>query len=485
MRYNEIKLVEDIINEIDMSPSNLTNLVKNIDANIGIEFEFIYQASYDVEYTDVADTDSYSIGNITNFFYSSEIEQDDGAMEELYKRLQEGGFSKEKYPMMSDVYDAFHDDIPDLLWPQEQVRMDIDDVATYFKNYVGDQYTATTDSSIRKDDPLDIAIEIVTDGAMPLPQALSELQKAKEFISNNGYTNESCGLHINVSLANFKQDYIKNIDYLKLVLLLGDKYILEMFERESNEYAEPAFDALMNSASDADIDEALKDMRYSLNNLAGKIIHDGYTKKYISVNMHHNRVEFRGVGGHWLEKLDDLINIIKRMVVALDAALDETKYSKEYAKKLYKFLKPYSEYDDVTAIFAKYYSGAREVNVRRIKKLIANRNFAKRGHDYDANKTISISERYWVFAAKDLSYVWGSGKTKGEAFENSRPHIMGQITDQQKERPNVSLSTLWNAEIRDCDFFLTNRETHDQVQELGTFPLVKKKTLYVKAKGRR
>lgn len=89
MRYNEIKLVEDIINEIDMSPSNLSKLASEIDSKIGIEFEFVYNRGDDVEYTDKEDKDSGSFRNVENFFSDSEIEPEYAAIDELMSKLED------------------------------------------------------------------------------------------------------------------------------------------------------------------------------------------------------------------------------------------------------------------------------------------------------------------------------------------------------------------------------------------------------------
>jgi hypothetical protein len=68
-------------------------------------------------------------------------------------------------------------------------------------------------------------------------------------------------------------------------------------------------------------------------------------------------VEFRSPGGDWLSDFEDgkVENTLLRFVVALDAAVDETKYKEEYAKKLYKLLAPaVGEGDDTMKYFAQY-----------------------------------------------------------------------------------------------------------------------------------
>jgi hypothetical protein len=608
MRYNEIKLVEDIVNEINMSPKSLQKLTSVIDAKVGIEFEFIYRKDYDyLEYVDKNDVGASSIRGVLQFFTDSDIELDnDDAIEELSEKLDEeydqwssdiiektlndpdeqyvitetlrkyfyetkrdpilsqlenritqttgyeqGSeefrkifrwhnsmsdgrrsmmnnddvltnvnntsnsdeiglkdyyeirkpiydkidekitdflegkkipevvsltshlnsevkrrfanqliFFRENYPLMSDVYNKFSDDIPELSWPQIKSEIEIDDILSEFQSEVGSNYEIETDSSIRADDDFDdTAVEIKTDGALPLEQALTELRKAKTFIENNGYTNDTTGLHINISIPSFNRS---DLDYVKLVLLLGDEYILKEFNRKSNTYAQSSMKEISKKASSDDITTALVQLQDSLENIAGRIIHDGWTDKYTSVNIHSNRVEFRGMGGDWIEdqSIDNIIDNIRRMVVALDAALDPTKYQREYAKKLYKFFKPYSEYDDLIKVFAMY--GSNKIPKAALKSWI---------NKFKRNRPVINSQNlYWAFGDKDLRYTWGSGKTKSEAMDNSRNEIMSFISD----KPNKIRA--WNEEIQNCTFLPIDKAAHDKIQDFGTIELRKDRT---------
>ena len=62
------------------------------------------------------------------------------------------------------------------------------------------------------------------------------------------YTNESTGLHVGVSLPGIGG----NIDYVKLALFLGDKYVLDLFDRDGNTYCKSAFDKISRVGSSVD-----------------------------------------------------------------------------------------------------------------------------------------------------------------------------------------------------------------------------------------
>jgi hypothetical protein len=57
------------------------------------------------------------------------------------------------------------------------------------------------------------------------------------------------------------------------------------------------------------------------------------------------------------EDLDKIESTLLRFVVALDAAIDETKYKEEYAKKLYKLLSPSNDSTDSLQYFVKFSAG--------------------------------------------------------------------------------------------------------------------------------
>lgn len=374
--------------------------------------------------------------------------------------LTEREFLDETYSRtMSNIFYAYNDTLSDrLYWPMEDIDVDntvaMDSILDEFNSYVSPNYEISEDSSIRTDSEYDVAVEIKNiDEGLPIAQALDDFKKARQFILDNGYTNGSTGLHINMSLEGFS---LEKLDYIKLILLLGDEYLLKKFKRESNAYAMASLERIDNYGSDNESKiAALETLQHNLNSLAGQLIQQGTTQKYTSINVHDNRVEFRGPGGDWVndQTYDFLKNMIMRMAVALDAAIDPTKYQQEYAKKLYKYIKPVNDYNDVIKIFSLLKS--KEMPMAAAKSWLEK--IAR-----DSRPVTKISERYWLFGAKDMSYIWGVGKTKSEALEDSRPDILDFIKDQENQ------TAAWNAETLACAYFPTDKETYDKVMETGS-----------------
>jgi hypothetical protein len=249
----------------------------------------------------------------------------------------------------------------------------IEDVAREFKSIIGrnvnysdsyhggrrddHSYVVEPDGSLDEPaDPEDGGIEFISP-PLPLDEMLSDLKKVQAWAESSGcYTNESTGLHINVSVPGITDT---SIDYVKLAILLGDQYVLEQFGRSSNSFCKSALEQVKKRAQQHPEESVsiLNQMRSGLNALASKAIHSGATSKYTSINTKQGYIEFRSPGGDWLdENFDKIESTLLRTVVALDAAVHPEKYRKEYLTKLYKILQVQSEGDPMS-IFAKYAAG--------------------------------------------------------------------------------------------------------------------------------
>ena len=201
-------------------------------------------------------------------------------------------------------------------------------------------YVVEPDGSIKPENSSESGLEFVSP-PLPLDEMLSDLEKVKEWAYRNGcYTNDSTGLHINVSVPGYSRD---KLDYVKLALLLGDEQVLGEFGRLGNSYCESAMELLRSriSRDPNSANKLLEKMRNGLEQLASKVIHSGRTDKHTSINTKENYVEFRSPGGNWLDEntFKQVKPTLLRFVVALEAAMDPEKYKNEYYKKLYKLLK--------------------------------------------------------------------------------------------------------------------------------------------------
>ena len=216
-----------------------------------------------------------------------------------------------------------------------------------------DAYTIEPDTSLSGSGD-DAGLEFISP-PLPLDQAVEDVKKVKAWADERGaYTNRSTGLHMNVSVPGFDQE---KLDFVKLTLLLGDKFILDRFGRSANTYARSAMEIIEEAPSDQDKELLFKKLKDNLETIASKVIHSGRVGKFTSINPKDNRVEFRGPGGDWLgENFDKIEDTLYRCVVALEAAVDPEKYRKEYLKKLTKMFSPTK--GSLEDVFVQYASGS-------------------------------------------------------------------------------------------------------------------------------
>jgi hypothetical protein len=309
--------------------------------------------------------------------------------EEQREEYDEGSFLDDKYSYMSDIQSNF-----DISWPHYYDindgggDLDIDQVGDEFSSFMGKpvnasssyhggrreagHYVVEPDGSLDGDNPGDGGLEFVSP-PMPVNELIDDLKKVKAWADKTGcYTNDSTGLHINVSVPTWKGD-MSQLDYVKLAVLMGDEYVLNEFGRMGNTYTKSALKMIKDHVKQRPEDtQALLDkMREHLNTSASKLIHSGNTSKYTSINTKTGYIEFRSPGGDWLnENFDKIENTLYRFVVALDAAVDETKYKQEYAKKLYKLLAPGTNEPGILELFANYSAGEldKDALIRQVRQ---------------------------------------------------------------------------------------------------------------------
>jgi RNA polymerase sigma factor (sigma-70 family) len=231
------------------------------------------------------------------------------------------------------------------------------------------QFIVEPDTSLEPDDREDFGLEIVSP-PMPLLTALEKLQQVCDWANSNegnAYTNSSTGLHMGVSVP-FKGG---DVDYLKLILFLGDEYVLRSFGREANTYTKSAMSKFRENIKGgrADPMSAIKLMQSGLIELAHREIQKGVGDgKYTSAHIQKGYIEFRSPGGDWLaeESADPekLSSTMLRFARAMSLAANPAEERREYAKKLYKLVAP--EGDSELALFSQYAAG--ELTAEQLKK---------------------------------------------------------------------------------------------------------------------
>ena len=232
------------------------------------------------------------------------------------------------------------------------------------------KYTIEPDSSLRADEDNDSPIELVSP-VMPLDEAVEQLERLILWAEDNAYTNDSTGLHMNISVPQGNE-----IDYTKLVLFSGDKYILKQYERLGNSYADSALGQLEARAGQMDASraaEAMQKMKTNLEDAAEEYVRAGTGQaKYTSIHIKDGYIEFRGPGGQYTaQEVDQVMDTMLRFARAMTIAADPQAYRQEYQKKLYKILsKGGKEERTIDSLFADFQAG--NINKEIFKKRWAN-----------------------------------------------------------------------------------------------------------------
>lgn len=190
--------------------------------------------------------------------------------------------------------------------------------------------------------PGDGAAEVVGPPEAP-KSALESLKKffgmAKEL---NLYTSKqnNTGLHINVSIP-------KDLDVLKLAVMLGDENVLKQFGRENNNYARSIMQQLSAPRSSKKVGTTVPSATKTpfgntenkinlqlLQDIAKDISGDHFT----SVNWTGKYISFRHAGGDYLNDYQGIVNVVGRFVRAMVIASDPNAYRNEYLKAVVKLV---------------------------------------------------------------------------------------------------------------------------------------------------
>jgi hypothetical protein len=256
------------------------------------------------------------------------------------------------------------------------------------KKYLGKGWETKIDTSVSiykginpdwDDEELDEEYDPVEIVSPPqnLSKTLKDLEFFKDFTKNpkkydetiyDIQTNDTTGLHINVSIPNFDK-----LDYMKLLILMGEDYVLKQFDRACNQMCANIIDVknkggnrvynIKNSevTLTKNIADILGDFTKNIKTNSKRYFENKFNKE-VSARQDMNRIEFRAPGNDWIDTLQSsnlIQDTIYRFAVALDAACDPKKHQQEYARKLYKILYSMIKEEsniNFSALIAKYMS---------------------------------------------------------------------------------------------------------------------------------
>ena len=404
---------------------------------------------------------------------------------------------------MSEIENSYS-----MSWPhwrsQGGGEANIEDVAQEFENAIGRdvrasgnyhsgsvirpsptqiRYVVEPDGSLEGDNPGDQGLEFVSP-PLPIDEILSDLNKVKAWAKEYGcYTNDSTGLHINISVPGYSRE---KLDFVKLALLMGDNYVLDAFGRSGNTYAKSALDIVKKAVRDNPDNAAklLDKMKGNLDQLASKAIHSGITSKYTSINTKDGHIEFRSPGGDWLdENFDQIENTLLRFTVAMSAALNPEAYRQEYLTKLYKLLSENNKGDDTIKYFSDYVAGKIPKAALRsfVKQAQLQRNIKRGKTDgqkmwwkvyKDGKNAGRYSPTIEVVATSEKEAIDKAAKEWGEPLlVNTLARMDAEVLRPYEEKPGSGTYELYNKQTGDAvpDTEFSARNEADQATRLQDY----------------
>lgn len=150
--------------------------------------------------------------------------------------------------------------------------------------------------------------ELIT-GPLPYIKARLFLKKILHWIKENGYTNDSCSVHINISFNEKLEKNIKETNILKLITSVDEDYIYEIFpDREYSLYAK----SIKKISTNRDFD---------FSNIEPHVLNTSInlkSSKYYAINFTdiENRLEYRYIGGtDYFNKTDDIMKLMNYFIL--------------------------------------------------------------------------------------------------------------------------------------------------------------------------
>lgn len=193
---------------------------------------------------------------------------------------------------------------------------------------------------INSDDPNNImdgyGYELISP-PLPANEAIDAMNEVFDWMKSNKIeTNSSTGLHINMSMDN-----LDDLDPVKLILFMGDDYIINKFDRATSKYSKSQLQNLFWYVKNAGKTSIKTDQKAEngIYDIAKRTLKA--STKYYSVNFNklldegNKYLEFRAAGNKdYHLRSQDIIETIGRLATALNIACDRNAYRQEFLKKL-------------------------------------------------------------------------------------------------------------------------------------------------------
>jgi hypothetical protein len=173
--------------------------------------------------------------------------------------------------------------------------------------------------------------EVVSPVFDDLDEAFINMYKVFEMINVYFDTDNTTGLHVNI--GTFSSEELEKLDLLKFLLIVGGEHILKDFDREHNTYTVNNMEKIYGWLSGETMSN------FGFKRINKDIIR--YAQKHRLFNFEklqrHGYIEVRGFGNVGYEKKGQMIeNYVRKILRALDIAMDPNSHKQAYMKYLAK-----------------------------------------------------------------------------------------------------------------------------------------------------
>ena len=190
-------------------------------------------------------------------------------------------------------------------------------------------------------------IELIT-GPMSWVEARLILIKMLVYIRDNGYTDEHCSIHINISFNKESNYDIQNLDLMKLILNFDEDYVYSKFpNRRGNIYSRSIKNIIPFTG--------WKDPNIAFNILINNLRLPENTKYYgINVNKkYEGYLEYRYIGGtDYQNKIDEVLELFDYFILQTIKGITEPLNDEDnikllaYLERNINWYKQYNTYDE-------------------------------------------------------------------------------------------------------------------------------------------
>ena len=324
-------------------------------------------------------------------------------------------------------------------------------------------------------------VELVT-GPLLFNEAKLILAKTFKWIRENGYTDNTCSIHVNLAFDYKKlgnQYNMMNLDIGKFVLSFDEEYIFKLFpNRKNSVYAKSI--------------KFITPLAGSLFNLNNEIDWRNYkfvNNKYYGVNftkIPKGYLEFRYLGGKDYEsKYNFILNITEHFIISLYDCLTNPTYDKSDKKELNKIIKKYKK---ILNAFRSY---------KNFKKTYPDINLT-----IDLNKNENIIELYYPkirniisnlitessLVKGDLNYDSDIGKIQLKNVDLKKCFLIESVDLVDSDiNGNINLCDLYNCNIKKssvdvCNIFGDSEIQNSKIQNsyIGKGVIVEDSYIYGK-----